>query len=223
MWSVMRRVRVTLKYRYITVTLPLHHCYITVTSPLHYRYITVTLLLHCRCPAVYHPMRCSLYHTAQVIAAVRGLAVTVGRMHTQLSDIGARMVTLETNSNKQSTSVAELITGVNTLSMVRAPEPQTMQREAARPGAPQAPPPPPPPVTPHAQPPLVAPLVTPTPLVAPLVMPRDAFAVLVGGRGRRRPDDDDDDDRAGGDDVLPRLHGSRGQHAGPSLADAERR
>ena len=40
-----------------------------------------------------------------MIAAVRGLAVTVGRMHTQLSDIGARMVTLETNSNKQSTGV----------------------------------------------------------------------------------------------------------------------
>ena len=36
MWSVMRRVRVTLPlhYRYITVT---------VTSPLHHRYITVTL------------------------------------------------------------------------------------------------------------------------------------------------------------------------------------
>ena len=158
-----------------TVTLPLHYRYITVTLPLHHRYITVAPLSTTPCAA--------LYHTAQVIAAVRGLAVTVGRMHTQLSDIGARMVTLETNSNKQSTSVAELITGVNTLSMVRAPEPQAMQREAARPGAPQAPPPPLP-VTPHAPPPLVAPLVTPLVAPTPLVMPRNAFAVLTGGPSR---------------------------------------
>ena len=112
-----------LQYHYITVTLPLHYRYITVTLPLHHRYITVTLLLHYRYITV-APLSttscAALYHTAQVIAAWRGLAVTVGRMHTQLSDIGARMVTLETNSNKQSTSVAELITGVNTLSMVRA-------------------------------------------------------------------------------------------------------
>ena len=89
--------------------------------------------------------------TAQVVAAVRGLALTVGRMHAQLSDMGARMVTLETNSNTQRTGVADLIAGVNSLStgvnslsiMVRAPAPQMMQREAARPGPPQAPPPPP--------------------------------------------------------------------------------
>ena len=49
-WSVMRRVRVTLPLhcRYVTVTLPLHHRYIMVTVPLHCRYIAVTLPLHYR-------------------------------------------------------------------------------------------------------------------------------------------------------------------------------
>ena len=111
--------------------------------------------------------------TAQVVAAVRGLASTVGRMHAQLSDIGARMVTLETNSNNQSTGVADLIAGVNSLNMLaRAPAPQMMQREAAGPPvAPPVAPPVVPPVVPLVAP-LVAPLVTPTPLV------RNAFTAL---------------------------------------------
>ena len=55
--------------------------------------------------------------TAQVVEAVRGLAVTVGRMHDQVADVATRVLAVESRLGVQHAGVNELIAGVNNLSV----------------------------------------------------------------------------------------------------------